>query len=119
VSAGTSVLSEPEAQAISQFILNDHPTAVVFWHSKSNAVYASQCNDGILPATTELMKTYADASGYKAVPSFDAYKVTGAVEDWLASINIPAITVELKTHEEIEWDKNLAGSLALIKHYGQ
>lgn len=118
VSAGTSAFSEPESMAISNFILDTHPSAVVFWHSKSNAVYASQCNSGILPATKELMNVYAEASGYKSVPLFDAYKVTGAAEDWLASINIPAITVELKTHEAIDWEENLSGSIALLKYYG-
>ncbi len=119
VSAGTSVLSEPEAQAIKNFIIEGKPSAVVFWHSQSNAVYASACNDGILPATRELMNLYAKASGYPAVPTFDAYKVTGAVEDWLASIGIPAITVELKTHETIDWEQNLAGSKALIEYYSK
>ena len=60
------------------------------------------------------MDTYATAAGYNSVPFFDAYEVTGAVEDWLTTIGIPAITVELTTHEVIEWEKNLAGVKAVI-----
>lgn len=116
VSAGTSAFSEPEAQALRDFFLKTKPTAVVFWHSQSNAVYASQCGKGILPETLNLMNTYSIASGYKAVNTFDAYAVTGAADDWLASIGIPAITVELSTHEAIEWDKNLAGIKALLNY---
>ena len=62
---------------------------------------------------------YAKAGGYQAVKAFDAYPVTGDSEGWLASIGIPAITVELSTHESIEWDKNLAGVKAVLGYYGK
>ena len=65
------------------------------------------------------MNVYSQASGYKAIKTFDAYEVSGDVEGWLASINIPAITVELKTHETVEWERNLAGIKAILKHYEQ
>jgi len=117
VSAGTSAFSEPEAKAFQDFVLKNNLSAVVFWHSQSNGVYASVCNNGILPGTLDLMNTYSIASGYPAQKSFDSYTITGAADDWLASINIPAVSVELKTHESIEWDKNLAGILALFKYY--
>jgi len=117
VSAGTSVFSEPEAKAFQNFVLKNNLSVVVFWHSQSNGVYASMCKNGILPGTLDLMNTYSIASGYPAQKSFDSYAITGAADDWLASINIPAVSVELKTHESIEWDKNLAGILALFKYY--
>ena len=119
VSGGTVAFSEPETAAFRDFVLAIKPAGVVFWHSKSNAVYASQCEKGILPATLEMMKTYATAADYPAVKTFDAYATTGAADDWLASQKIPAITVELSTHETIEWDKNLAGIKALLGYYGQ
>ena len=117
VSAGTEAFSEPEAEAIKNFAEKNNPAAFVFWHSQANAVYASECNDGILPETLTIMNTYAKAAGYPAVKSFDSYAVTGDAEGWLASIHIPAITVELKTHESVEWEKNLAGIQALLKYY--
>ncbi len=117
VSAGTSAFSEPEAAALRDFILKNTPDAVVFWHSQSNAVYASECAAGILPKTLDVMNTYANASGYPPVASFDAYEVTGDAEGWLASINIPAVTVELSTHETVEWERNLAGAKALFQLY--
>jgi len=117
VNAGLSPFSEPEAVAIRDFILGNSPEAVIFWHSQANAVYASECESGILPKTLSLMKTYSLASGYPAVESFDAYEITGDAEGWLASINIPAITVELQTHETIEWERNLAGVKALLALY--
>lgn len=117
VSAGSAAFSEPEAAALRNYILANRPVAVVFWHSQANAVYASECEDGILSETLAIMRAYSQASGYSAVESFEAYAVTGDAEGWLASIGIPAITVELKTHETIEWEQNLAGLKALINHY--
>jgi predicted deacylase len=118
VSAGTSPFSEPETAAFRDFISANKPTAVVFWHSQSNAVYASQCGKGILPETLALMNTYATASQYPAVKEFAAYATTGAADDWLASIGIPAITVELSTHESIETERNIAGVRAVLEYYG-
>lgn len=119
VSAGTAPFSEPEAKIIRDFALSARPEAVVFWHSQANAVYASECENGILGDTLAIMSAYAKAAGYDAVESFDAYEVHGDAEGWLASVNIPAITVELKTHKTIEWEQNLRGIAALIKRYAQ
>ncbi|MEK7514514.1 MAG: hypothetical protein AAB587_01715, partial [Patescibacteria group bacterium] len=93
--------------------------AVIFWHSQANAVYASECEKGILPETLDIMNAYSKASGYQSVKSFDSYEITGDAEGWLASIKIPAITVELKTHEAIEWERNLLGIKALLTYYGE
>lgn len=117
VSAGTSAFSEPESKSLQNFVLENTPDAVIFWHSQANAVYASECENGILPETLEIMDIYSKASGYKAIKTFDSYEVTGDAEGWLASIGIPAITVELKTHESVEWQQNLAGVNALIRNY--
>lgn len=119
VSAGKSAFSEAESRVLRDFILKNKSglQAVVFWHSQANTVYASECTEGILPITLELMNTYAKASGYGAVPKFDAYPVTGDAEGWLASINVPAITVELKTHEDIDWSQNLAGVQAILNYF--
>src|SRR3989344_5124688 len=117
VSAGSAAFSEPEAKAFQNFVLENKRDVVVFWHSQANAVYASECNAGILPETLDIMNTYSKASGYPAFKTFDSYKVTGDAEGWLASVNIPAIAVELKTHETIEREQNLAGIKALFGYY--
>ncbi|MDP3957899.1 MAG: M14 family metallopeptidase, partial [bacterium] len=119
VSAGSAPFSEPEAMAIRNFILENDPDAVIFWHSQANAVYASECGAGILPETLDMMNAYSRASGYPAAESFDQYEITGAAEGWLASIGIPTLTVELQTHETIEWERNLAGIKALLGYYSQ
>ena len=119
VSAGTEPFSEPESRALRRAVEDNKPIAAVFWHSQASAVYASECEEGVLPETLTLMNTYGDAAEYKKVESFDAYPVTGDVEGWLASIGVPAVTVELTTHEDVEFDKNLKAVLALIDLYSK
>ena len=119
VSAGSSPFSEPETQAIRDFVVEQNPDAVILWHSQANAVYPAECGGDILPATRDIMQAYAKAAGYQALESFDAYEVTGAADGWLATIGIPALTVELKTHETVEWEQNLAGIKALFEYYSQ
>ena len=116
VSAGTEVFSEPEAQAIKDFMLEHMPNAALFLHSKANGVFASACNTPIHEQTLALTRVYAEASGYPAYESFDAYPITGDAEGYLASIGIPAITVELSTHEDIEWEENKKGIEAVMGH---
>lgn len=115
LSAGTSAFSEPEARVLRDYVQATDPKAVVFWHSVAGNVYGSECEDGILPLTTTIMNAYATAGSYGAVPAFDAYPITGDAEGWLASIGIAAITVELETRNSIEWQRNLAGTLAVLE----
>lgn len=117
VSAGSAAFSEPEAVALRDYVQKTIPTAAVFWHSQANTVYASECEEGVLPETLTLMNTYATAAGYGAVASFDAYPVTGDAEGWLASIGTPAVTVELKSFSSSEWEQNWAGTQAVFEMY--
>lgn len=119
VSGGTTVFSEPEAIALRDYVAAHPPAAAVFWHSMADNVYGSSCDGTLAPATETLVNTYALASGYGAVPLFTAYPVTGAAEDWLASRGVPAVTVELGSRTDSEWNKNLAGTLAILELYGK
>ena len=65
VSAGTEAFSEPEAVAVRDLVLKDKPVAAIFWHSQSGTVYASECNEGIIPSDLDIMDAYAKAAlGY-------------------------------------------------------
>ncbi len=119
VSAGTNAFSEPEAAALQNFVTTHNPTAVVFWHSKADAVYGAECGDGIASSTLNLLNTYATAAGYTAIPTFDAYPVSGDAEGWLTSIGIPAITVELGTSNTTEWEQNRLGLTTLLQSYAK
>jgi g-D-glutamyl-meso-diaminopimelate peptidase len=118
VGTGDGPFSEPEAVAIRDYINAIDPVAAVVWHSRANNVYGAECNDGVVAADTlTLMSTYARAAEYGEVPVFDAYTVTGAIEDWLAGQGIPAVSVELETRTSSEFARNLAGTLATLELY--
>lgn len=119
VSGGTRAFSEPESQAIKNYIEGNMPNAVIVWYSSAGGVFASSCHNGVLPETNTLTKTFATASGYKAYQDFDFYEVTGDMVNWLAKINVPAISVLLTTHTETEWSKNQKGIDAILKYFAK
>jgi hypothetical protein len=118
VDAGTEAFSEPEAAALRDFFLEEKPKAVVFYHSASDGVYTSFCDKEPLPETDELLKVYTEASGYPDFGDFQQhYEITGDAGDWLSTIGIASIAVELATHEVIEWEKNWRGIEATLGLY--
>ncbi|MBX4198627.1 hypothetical protein KW782_04875 [Candidatus Parcubacteria bacterium] len=119
VSGGTKAFSEPESLALKTYVEKSKPEAVVAWYSSAGGVFASNCHNGILADTRTLLNTFAKASGYRAYESYDFYKITGDMVNWLAKNNIPAISVLLTTHEDTEWTKNKAGIDAVLKQYAE
>jgi len=119
VSGGTESFSEPESKAIQSYIESHNLSAVVVWYSAAGGVFASSCHNGVSTETSTLTNLYADASGYRAYEEFDFYDITGDIVNWLAKENIPAISVLLSTHKDVEWDKNQKGVEALLTHYGE
>ncbi len=117
VSGGKTVFSEPESQAIRTYVTANKPKAVVTWFSSEGSVYASSCNNEILPDTLELTNLYSDATKYPAHKEFSSYEITGDMTNWFSSIGVPAISVLLSTHDQSEWNKNQAGVEAVLKHY--
>ncbi len=114
VSGGTEPFSEPETQALRDFLLATSPQVVVFLHSAADGVFASGCGETYAP-TLKAANIYGLAAGYPVHEKFDAYPVTGDAADWLATQEIPALTVELKTHTDLDLAKNLAGMRALLE----
>ncbi len=117
VSGGNKVFSEPESQAIKNYINTQKPQAVIVWYSAAGGVYSSSCHDGILSETKELTNAYAKASGYTSNEEFDSYAITGDMVNWLAKEKAPAISVLLSNHTDTDWTKNLAGIKALFEYY--
>ncbi len=118
VPAGHRPFSEPETRALRDFLLAQQPTAVIFWHSAANGVYPSDCGQPF-PASRQLAELVSQATDYPLRPEFISYAITGDAGNWLATQNIPAITLELKSDEAVEWEQNLAGIMAVLQQYAR
>lgn len=118
VSGGSQPFSESENRALRDFFLEKRPALVLFWHSAANGVFAAGCpeTDGL---SRQLAIIFGGASGYPMYERFAYYPVTGDAGDWLSTQGIPSISIELKTHEALDWEENLAGILALLAHYNK
>jgi predicted deacylase len=115
VSGGSEPFSEAETAALRDFLLALEPAAVIFLHSAAEGVYPAGCGQ-INSESVNLAEIYREASGYPPHESFEGYPVTGDAGNWLSTRSIPAITVELSTHESLDWEQNLAGLQALMKY---
>ena len=119
VDGGSKAFSEPESLAIRNYATQNEPEAVIVWYSAAGGVFSSSCHNGVSEATKNLTNLYANASGYKAYQEFNFYEITGDMVNWIASQDIPAISVLLTNHKDIEWTKNKAGIDAVLKQYGE
>ena len=118
VSGGKKPFSEPESRALRDFFIEQKPDAVVFWHSKAGGVFSGGCQGPFAPSQT-LAGVYSSASGYPAEGQFAYYEVTGEASDWLSAQGISSFTVELSSHDQIEWSENLAGMIAVLNYSDQ
>lgn len=118
VSAGTGPFSEPENVALRDYILEIDAQVVVFWHSALGAVSPGRCAGIEHPASLELAAAYSQTSGYP-VQYFTAYAITGDASDWLVTQNIPSFAVELTTHEDIEFARNLDGVINVLNYFAE
>ncbi len=116
VDAGLAAFSEPEVVALRDFFLAEPMQAVVFWHSAAGTVLAGTCSaDGHAPSRM-LAEVYAAAARYpQQLPL--GYEINGDASDWLTTQGIPSIAIELTDHSGLEWQRNLAGTLAVLNAY--
>ena len=89
------------------------------WYSSAGGVFASSCHNDVSDETKDLTRIFAEASGYRAYEEFDFYEITGDMVNWLARENIPAISVLLSNHTEVEWEENQAGIEAILNYYAK
>lgn len=116
VDPGSGPFSEPETRALRAYLQRITPLSVVFWHSAAGLVSPGRCGDDNAQARN-LANTYGTAAGYPVGP-FEAYHVSGGASDWLVSQGIPTFSVELNEHHLTEFEKNVAGVAAVLRHYG-
>ena len=112
VNPGAQAMSEPETQALAALIQAERPAVVLFYHSAAGAIYAGDC-DG-QHGSAAMAALLGSATGYSYGSGFSAYPVTGTASDWVDGLGIPSADVELSTHGDSEFNRNLRGILALL-----
>ncbi|MFP4204795.1 MAG: M14 family metallopeptidase [Spirochaetaceae bacterium] len=121
VDAGTAPFSEPETKAVRDYFERIDPVASVFYQSAADGLWYSGAQDRWEPAR-RLALAYHEASGYSMPERSDGevdgpvdYSITGSSDGYFYRREHPNITVELATHHDIEWERNLAGFRALLE----
>ncbi len=111
VDPGVEPFSEPEAIALAALIYDLRPAAVIFYHAAANGVYAGSCNG--LSHSDELAAVLGAATGYPYGEMFAKYVVTGTESNWVDSLGIPAVDLELSTTTDTELVRNRSGVMAV------
>jgi predicted deacylase len=113
---GPAPFSEPETQALANWVLATQPAFVVNYHSAGGFMFGTR--DG--PAG-KLSSAYAQASGYNwpqpgagGQRSPLPYQASGSMNVWLRETGIASILVELTTPRSTEIERNLAGLQAVL-----
>jgi hypothetical protein len=106
---GETPLSEPETRALALLIDQVRPIVLLSYHAAAGFAMG-----GPAAVQTGLLEQYATFSGYPA-SSFLAYPVTGDLAQWSEDLGIPTVEVELSDHADSEFERNLAGVLAILR----
>jgi hypothetical protein len=113
VSGGDAPFSEPETQAIRDFIFQQEIDAVIFYHSAYPAVFAGAHRD--VSRAEALAQAVAAATGYLYRPDgIPGQVMSGNAIDWLTGQGIEAIEIELSNHLDTDWLQNLRGIRAFL-----
>jgi hypothetical protein len=114
VSSGEFPASEPETQAVMDFV-RDHPlTVLISYHSAFLGIFPG----GIpldLPSV-ELAQSVAAVTTYRYPPVDTGCAYTGTLADWAVDQGAAALDLELHTHEDTDFEENLA-VLAVLLHW--
>lgn len=115
---GPKPFSEPETQVLKEFIEEINPSAVVFWEAKytGGLVSPGRC-DRRSDVSFPLAEQYARLARY-GVDDFEidtGQILNGDGSNWLDSQGFPAIAVLLPDYDEVDWEHNLQGILAVLE----
>ena len=114
VFAGNAPFSEPETQALRDFIFERDIELAIFYHSAMAKIFSGAERENC--ATFELAEMMSDVTGYPHSPEGIYGQITtGDAIDYLSKVGIAAIEIELTNHQDIDWDRNWRGVLAFME----
>ncbi len=119
-SGGPAPFSEPETQALRDFILDNRPAVVVFWEARAQDGLSSPGTCGARPLVSlPPAQTYGIAAGYPIADFEDLTNqvLNGDGTNWIDQQGVPAIAVLLPEYENVDWNNNLAGMRAILDSY--
>jgi hypothetical protein len=114
---GSEPFSEPETLALRDYLLATRPAFTINYHSRGGFLFGGRGE-----RSQTLSEAYARASGYYrptpgtggSAPRLLGYRVTGAMNLWMADQGLAGILVELATSTDSEFARNLAGLQAVL-----
>lgn len=114
---GAAPFSEPEVQALADFIRQQAAQAVVFWQGRAVLGLASPgaCGDDSL-VSRPLAQVYGVAADYR-IADFESLvnqEVNGDATNWLDAQGIPAISVLLTDYRVSDFERNLPAVLSVM-----
>jgi hypothetical protein len=110
VSGGSAPLSEPETQALYDYITALVPEVVISLHGYGALVEPNQSG-----AAVSLAKGYAKAAGYKLIKDWPYYSITGDLLESMNDRNAAAFDVELRDRDNHAFARNLAGLKSVLE----
>jgi hypothetical protein len=99
LTAGDAPFSEPEVQALRDFLLDNHVDALISYHSAMSAIFAGGRPEPDA-ASDSLARSLSVVSFYMYPPVNDpGCEYTGQLIDWASANGIAAVDVELTDHQ--------------------
>jgi predicted deacylase len=114
VSGGPMPLSEPETEALHEFIDSLSPVVVISLHNYAAIVEPNESGQAMF-----LGAAYAKAAGYKLIEEWPYYEITGELIESLNDLRTAAFDVELREGASDTFEKNLSGLKAVLKAVSQ
>ncbi len=104
--AGTGPGSEPEVQALINFIDEIKPAALISYHSAGLGIFPGGRPD--FPDSILLAEAIAPVTTYPYPPINTGCDYTGNLTDWASNTHqIPSVDIELTNHTDTDFDMNL------------
>jgi hypothetical protein len=97
--------SEPETQALANFLLGRRVEALISYHSAGLGIFPS--GDPSDPDSVKLAEEISKVSGYAYPPVSTGCEYTGTLPDWALKHGIVAVDLELPTATGTDFENNL------------
>jgi predicted deacylase len=96
--------SEPETQALIQFVLSTQMDALISYHSAALGIFPAGMPPD--PQSVHLAEKIAAVTDYPYPPIDTGCVYTGGLVDWMALQGIPSVDLELTTHLSTDFEEN-------------